>query len=58
MDRAHQSKRTGSEAGDEKPIFCSSCAAEPAQFISLLDTRSGKQHRVFKCDCGKIVWDD
>lgn len=58
MDRVHQSKRTGSEASDEKRIFCSSCAAEPSLFISLLDTRSGKQHRLFKCECGKIVWDD
>jgi hypothetical protein len=58
MDRVHQSKRTGSEASDEKRIFCSACAAEPNLFISLLDTQSGKQHRLFKCECGKIVWDD
>jgi hypothetical protein len=38
----HQSKRAGSEASDEKRIFCSACAAEPSLFISLLDMRSGK----------------
>jgi len=58
MDRACQSRRTGNEAGDEKPIFCSSCAAQPAEFLSLLDTRSGKQHRVFRCECGALIWDD
>ena len=58
MDRVHQSKRTGGEAGDDKRIFCPSCTAEPSLFISLLDTRSGNQHRLFKCECGKIVWDD
>ena len=58
MDRVHQSKRIGSDAGDDKRIFCSSCAAEPSLFIWLLDSRNGKQHRVFKCECGEIVWDD
>ena len=58
MDRAHRSKQAGNGTSDEKQIFCSACAAEPALFISLLDTQSGKQHRVFKCECGKIVWDD
>ena len=58
MDRAYQSKRTGNETGDEKRISCSACAAEPSLFVLLLDSRSGKQHRLFKCECGEIVWDD
>jgi hypothetical protein len=58
MDRIHQNKHIGGEARDDDPIFCSSCAAQPSQFISVLDSRNGKQHRVFKCECGEIVWDD
>ena len=58
MDRVHQSKRIGNEAGGDKRISCSSCAAEPSLFITLLDSRNGKQHRVFKCECGELVWDD
>jgi hypothetical protein len=58
MDGVRQIKRTGNEAGDEKRLFCSSCAAEPAEFLSLLDTRSGKQHRLFRCECGALIWDD
>jgi hypothetical protein len=58
MDRAYQSKRAGLEAAHEKPVFCPSCAAQPVLFISLLDSRNGKQHRVFKCECGELVWDD
>ena len=58
MDRAYQGKRFGNETSDEKRIFCSSCAAEPGLFITLLDSRNGTQHRVFRCECGEIVWDD
>ena len=58
MDRAFQRKPIGNETGEEKPIFCASCAAEPSLFIPILDTRNGKQHRLFKCECGAIIWDD
>jgi len=53
MDRTHQR-----DTRDENPISCSACAAVPTLFISLLDSRNGKQHRIFKCDCGEIIWDD
>jgi hypothetical protein len=58
MNRTYRNERIGNEARDEKPVFCSSCAAEPSLSISILDSRNGKQHRVFKCECGEIVWDD
>jgi hypothetical protein len=58
MDRARQSKRIGNEASDEKPIVCSSCAAQTSLFIPLLDSQNGKLYRLFKCECGKLVWDD
>lgn len=58
MSRIDQNKRNGNETRDETEIFCSSCAAAPHLFISLLDSRNGKQHRVFRCECGKIIWDE
>lgn len=53
-----QNKRIGNETRDEEQIFCSSCAAEPHLFIPLLNSRNGKQYRVFRCECGKIIWDE
>ena len=53
-----QNKRIANEARDGKEILCSSCAAEPHLFVSLLDSRNGKQYRVFRCECGKIIWDE
>ena len=53
-----ENERVGNEARDGKATFCSSCAAEQPVFISLLDSRTGAQYRVYRCECGKIIWDD
>jgi hypothetical protein len=58
VDRNYQNKHIGGETRDGNQIFCSSCAAQPGQFISVLDSRNGKRHRIFKCECGEIFWDD
>ena len=58
MDHDDPTRRAAKETRDEKRIFCSKCAAEPRSFLSLLDSRKGDQYRVFKCQCGEIIWDE
>lgn len=53
-----QNNRVGNATHDGNAMFCSSCAAKSHLFISLLDSRTGKQYRVYRCECGTIIWDD
>jgi hypothetical protein len=57
-DHNDPSRRAANETRDEKWIFCSKCAAEPRLFLSLLDSRKGGQYRVFRCQCGEMIWDE
>ena len=64
MDRQDDpGKRPGSGAREgaqesDRAILCPTCALEPTRVIVLLDTRKGKTVRLFKCECGELVWDD
>jgi hypothetical protein len=58
MDHDNPIRREANQTRDEKRIFCPKCAAEPHRLLSLLDSRKGRQYRVFGCQCGEIIWDE
>jgi hypothetical protein len=58
MDHIDPNRPAGNEAREPKQIFCPKCAAEPRLFLSLVDTRNGKQYRVHECQCGEIIWEE
>lgn len=59
MDCRDPDKRPGREApDDDRGFLCPACAVEPERVIIILDTRKGKPVRLFKCDCGELIWDD
>lgn len=58
MGCADPDKRPGNKARDDEPLFCSACASELLRVIVILDTRRGRTVRLFKCECGELIWDD
>jgi hypothetical protein len=60
MDRRDPDKHPGSKARDDDDtgLLCPSCASEPARAIAILDTSKGKTVRLFRCQCGELIWDD
>jgi len=42
------------------PLSCNHCGrAVPVRAtVSFLDPSTGKNIRVFKCQCGRLIWDD
>jgi formate dehydrogenase maturation protein FdhE len=48
----------GNKAQDNNDIFCPRCAIRPMLVIVMLDSRKGKTIRVFRCQCGEMLWDD
>ena len=58
MARADHEKRPIKGARDNDRFCCPACALEPLRFIIILDTRKGQTVRLFKCECGELIWDD
>lgn len=58
MGCADPDKRPGNKARDDDRFFCSTCASKPLRVIVILDTRKGRTVRLFKCECGELIWDD
>ena len=59
MDRADPEKRPDEEVrDDDKPIFCPRCAIKQRIVIVILDTSKGTPARLFRCECGELIWDD
>jgi formate dehydrogenase maturation protein FdhE len=61
MGCADPDKRSGSKARDnnDRKFFCAVCASEPRRMIVILDTtQRDRIVRLFKCECGELIWDD
>lgn len=60
MGRADSDMRSGLEAREgEREFCCPVCAYEPQQVIVILDTtQRDRAVRLFKCECGELIWDD
>jgi formate dehydrogenase maturation protein FdhE len=58
MGRADPDKRPGNGARDDDRFVCPACASEPLRVIIILDTSRGRAVRLFKCECGELIWDD
>jgi hypothetical protein len=58
MEGIDLAERSGSEARDESEFLCPRCAVQPQFVIVLLDSCKGRTVRMFRCECGEIVWDD
>ena len=56
MDRTDPDKHPGKEARDAKQVFCPKCALELRLMIDVLDSRTGEIYRLFRCNCGELVW--
>jgi hypothetical protein len=37
---------------------CPTCAGFPRLLTSILQPRSGKTVKLFRCDCGERIWND
>ncbi len=58
---ADPDRSPGSDARDNNRVvvFCPACASEPLRVIVILDTtRRDRTVRLFKCECGELIWDD
>lgn len=58
MTRVDAEKRPSKSARDSDRFSCPACALEPLRFIIILDTCNGRTVRLFKCECGELIWDD
>ena len=60
MACANPDERPGNLARDENRIvFCPSCSSEPLRVIFILDTtQRDRIVRLFKCECGELIWED
>lgn len=58
MRRADPEKRPSEFACDSERSSCPACALEPLRVIVILDTCRGRTVRLFKCECGELIWDD
>jgi hypothetical protein len=58
MDRTDPEKYSGKQARDAKQVFCPKCALELRLMVDILDSRTGKSYRLFRCNCGEFVWGD
>jgi formate dehydrogenase maturation protein FdhE len=58
MDRADLDKNSDKKAREDEQIFCPKCASTPHGSIKVLDTRSGKTYRLFRCQCGQLIWNE
>ena len=56
MERANPDKNLDEKAREEEQIFCPKCASRPRASIKILDTRDGKTYRLFRCQCGQLIW--
>ena len=57
MDRADPDKRPdGGTRGNDR--ICPTCDSDSLRAAVILDTRKGKTVRVFKCQCGELIWGD
>jgi formate dehydrogenase maturation protein FdhE len=59
MESRDPDKRSAYPARDnERLMSCPACASVPTRAIIILDTRKGKTVRLFRCQCGELIWDD
>jgi formate dehydrogenase maturation protein FdhE len=61
MDCRDPDKRSSHAAQDHIRAWpCPACASTPTRpgVIVILDTRKGKAVRLFRCQCGELIWDD
>ena len=40
----------------DREVFCPRCSERAHLFIDIVDPRTGKIYRVYRCRCGQIVW--
>jgi hypothetical protein len=41
----------------DKQVRCPACSALPHLHHAILDTRNGKTVQVYRCQCGKSIWE-
>lgn len=60
MIRTNLDKRADHAGRDNgRVLSCPACAREPLRLIIILDSTHGDRSvRLFKCECGELVWDD
>jgi hypothetical protein len=58
MDRANPDKSLDKKTREAEQIFCPKCASAPLAFVKILDPRDGKTHRLFRCRCGQLIWNE
>ena len=58
MDSIDLAERLGRETREDDGLLCPKCAIRLQLVIKLLDSCKGKTVRMFRCECGELVWDD
>jgi hypothetical protein len=58
MDRNDPDKDTRDEARKQDQMFCPRCAAPLMSVLDILDTVHDRTERLFRFQCGEIIWPD
>lgn len=53
----HQEELSAQQTQDPRPR-CPTCAAFPHLTHAILEPRTGKTVRLYRCRCGERIWDD
>ncbi len=56
MDRANLNERSGKQADQSDAGSCPKCANALRLFNDILDSRTGEVFRLFRCECGELLW--
>jgi hypothetical protein len=56
MDRADPDKNSDIKVREDEQIFCPKCASRPRACMKILDPRDGETYRLFRCQCGQLIW--
>ena len=51
-------KRLPPDPQPEDELRCAACSAVPRLIQRMLDPRSGKTLRLYRCQCGEHVWEE
>jgi hypothetical protein len=43
---------------DQQQFVCSRCGEKAGFVLKLLDSRKGRDVRLYQCRCGALIWDD
>jgi hypothetical protein len=53
-----EDKQWPEQQNQDRELRCQACSAFPRLAYRILDPRTGKMFRLYRCECGQSVWEE